>query len=124
MKKSLEEIFEEVTGLDELIEMIVTQSSIYICQNRRIFEAEAQEMKAFLGISDIMVVTKLPIIAEYWGVDTFIRNSWIQNTMNPNLFVQILQKLHFAYSTQDDKTDRAFKIGKLIDHFSRNSFKQ
>ena len=120
----MEEIFEEVTGLDELIEMIVTQSSIYICQNRRIFEAEAQEMKAFLGISDIMVVTKLPIIAEYWGVDTFIRNSWIQNTMNPNLFVQILQKLHFAYSTQDDKTDRAFKIGKLIDHFSRNFFKQ
>ena len=124
MKKSLEEIFEEVTGLHELIEMIVTQSSIYICQNRRIFEAEAQEMKAFLGISDIMVVTKLPIIAEYWGVDTFIRNSWIQNTMNPNLFVQILQKLHFAYSTQDDKTDRAFKIGKLIDHFNRNFFKQ
>ena len=39
-----------------------------------------------------------------------------------NRFVQILQNFHFADDTQDDKTDRAFKIITLIDHFNRKKF--
>ena len=45
------EIFEKVSGLDELIEMIVTQSDLYTQQNGRIFEFDTKEMKAFLGIN-------------------------------------------------------------------------
>ena len=56
------------------------------------------------------------------GVDTFIRYSGIQNTMVRNRFVQILQNVHFADDTRDDKTDRAFKIITLIDHFNRKKF--
>ena len=39
-----------------------------------------------------------------------------------NRFVQILQNVHFADDTRDDKTDRAFKIITLIDHFNRKKF--
>lgn len=40
------EIFEEVTSLDELIKMIVTQSNLYTQQNGRIFEVDTKEIEA------------------------------------------------------------------------------
>lgn len=40
------EIFEEVTSLDELIKMIVTQSNLYTQQNGRIFEDDTKEIEA------------------------------------------------------------------------------
>jgi len=79
---------------------------------------DAKEMNAFLGINYIMAINKLPSIAEYWRVDEFIGNYGIQTTMVRNRFVQILQNLHFADNTEDDKTDRSFKVRKLIDHFN------
>ena len=39
------EIFGEVTGLEELIEMILTQSNLYTQQNGRIFEVDIKEKK-------------------------------------------------------------------------------
>ena len=36
-----------------------------------------------------------------------------------NRFVQILQNLHFAKNTQDNKTDHEFKKKKMIDRFNR-----
>ena len=42
------DIFEQVTGLDELIEMVVTQTDLYVQQNGRNFEVDTKEMNAFL----------------------------------------------------------------------------
>ena len=39
------EIFEELTGLDEPIEMIVTQYNLYTQQNARIFQVDTKEMR-------------------------------------------------------------------------------
>jgi len=96
------DIFERVAGLDELIEMVVTQTNLYVQQNGRNFEVDAKEMNAFLRINYIMAINKLQSIAEYWRVDEFIGNSGIQTTMIRNRFVQILQNLHFADNTEDD----------------------
>ena len=56
------EIFEEFTGLDKLIEMIVTQYNLYTQQNARIFEVDTKEMKDFLGINYIMAIKNYRII--------------------------------------------------------------
>ena len=59
------EIFSLVTGLEELLEMIVEQLNLYAYQNRRNFTVTKEELKAFLGINFIMTINKLPTIAEY-----------------------------------------------------------
>ena len=52
-----------------------------------------------------MAINKLPTTAEYWRVNNLIGNNVIQNTMIQNRFCEILQCLHFADNTYDDKTD-------------------
>ena len=52
------ETFEELTVLEELIEMIINQSNLCTQQNGRTFEVDRKEMKAFLGIIYIMTKTK------------------------------------------------------------------
>ena len=48
------EIFSLVTGLEELLELIVEQSNLYAHQNGRNFTVTKKELKAFLGISFII----------------------------------------------------------------------
>ena len=110
------EIFSLVTGLEELLEMIVEQSNLYAYQNRRNFTVTKEELKAFLGINFVMAINKLPTIAEYWRVDNLIGNDGIQNTMIRNRFCEILQNLHFADNRKDDKT--ALKMRPVIDHLN------
>ena len=71
------EIFSLVTGLEELLEMIVEQLNLYAYQNRRNFTVTKEELKAFLGINVIMAINKLPTIAECWRVDNMIGNDGI-----------------------------------------------
>ena len=39
--------------------------------------------------------------------------------MIQNRFCEILQNLHFADNTYDDKTDRGFKVKPVIDHLNK-----
>ena len=98
------EIFSLVTGLVELLELIVEQSNLYAHQNGRNFTVTKEELKAFLGINFVMAINKLPTIAEYWRVDNLIGNDGIQNTMIGNHFCEILQILHFANNRKGDET--------------------
>ena len=75
------ETFSLVTGLEELLELIVEQSNLYAHQNGRNFTVTKEELKAFLGINFATAINKLPRIAEYWRVDNLISNDSIQNTM-------------------------------------------
>ena len=77
------EIFSLVTGLEELLELIVEQSNLYAHQNgRNVFK---EELKAFLAINFVMAINKLLMIAEYWRVDNLIGNDGIQSTMFRNI---------------------------------------
>ena len=89
------EMLSLVTGLKELLELIVEQSNIYAHQNGRNFTVTKEELKAFPGINFVMAINKLPTIAEYWREDNLIGNDGIQNTMIQNCFYEILQNLHF-----------------------------
>ena len=113
------EIFEWVTGLEELIDLIVVQTNLYAQQKGRNFTVDNNELKAFLGINYIMAINKLQAIAEYWRVDNLIGNIVIQNTMIWNCFCEILDNRHFADNSYDEKTDRGFKIAPVIDHLHK-----
>ena len=107
---SLIEIFSLVTGLEELLELIVEQSNLYAHQNGRNFTVTKEELKAFLGINFVMAINKLPTIAEYWRVDNLIGNDGIQNTMIWNRFCEILQNLHFADNRRTITETRLSKL--------------
>ena len=84
------EIFSLVTGLEELLELIVEQSNLYAHQNGRNFTVTKKELKVFLGINLVMAINKLSTIAEYWRIDNLIDNDCIQNTMIRERFCEIL----------------------------------
>ena len=107
-----------MTGLEELLELIVEQSNLYAHQNGRNFTVTKEELKAFLGKNFVMAISKLPMIVECWRVDNLISNNGIQNTMIRDRFGEILQNPHFADNRKDDKTDKAFKMKPVIDHLN------
>ena len=52
------EIIYLVTGLEELLELIIEQSNIYAHQNGRIFTVTEEELKVFLGKNFFMAISK------------------------------------------------------------------
>ena len=52
------EIIYLVTGLEELLELIIEQSNLYAHQNGRIFTVTEEELKVFLGINFFMAISK------------------------------------------------------------------
>ena len=107
-----------MTGLEELLELIVEQSNLYAHQNGRNFTVIKEKLKEFLGINPVMQINKLLTIAEYWTADNLIGNGGFQNTMIRSRFCEILQNLHFADNRKDNKTDKAFKMRPVIDHLN------
>ena len=64
------DIFPAVTGIDNLIKLIVVESNLYAQQKERQFQTNEQEARAFLGINYVMPINKLPTINSYWGMWT------------------------------------------------------
>ena len=58
--------FSLVTGLQELLELIVEQSNLYAHENGRNCTVTKEEWKPFVGINFVVAINKLPMIAEYW----------------------------------------------------------
>ena len=52
------EIINLVTGLEQLLELIIEQSNLYAHQNGRIFTVTEEELKVFLGINFFMAISK------------------------------------------------------------------
>ena len=100
------DIFQTVTGMNELLEIIVTETNRYATQKVCNFETTEGEMKAFLGINFIMGINKLPSLEDYWSTDKCTGNEKIQNVMTRTRFQTILQNLHFSSNDNDDKTDK------------------
>ena len=56
--------------MNELLEIIVTETNRYATQKGRNFETTEDEMKAFLGINFIMDINKLSSLEDYFGQQT------------------------------------------------------
>ena len=99
------DIFPVVTGIDNLIKLIVVESNLYAQQKERQFQTNEQEARAFLGINYVMFVNKLSRINSYWECGQYVGNEDIFNVMSRSRFEEILQNLHFSDNTKDDKSD-------------------
>ena len=109
-----------MTGLEELLELVVDRSNLHANQNGINFTFTNEELKAFPRITNISI--SYTAIAEYCRVDNLIGNDDIQNTMTRKHFCDIFQNLYFADNTKDDKTDKNFKMRPVIDHLNLKCF--
>ena len=108
------DIFQTVAGMNELLEIIVTETNRYATQNGCNFETMENEVKAFLGINFIMGINRLPSLEDYWSTDKCIGNEKIQNVMARTRFQSILQNLHFPITTMTIKLINRIKSVLLL----------
>ena len=113
------DMFQMVTEMNELLEIIVRKTNRYTTLKGRNFETTEDEMKAFFGINFIMSINKLSSLVYYWTTDKFIENEMIQNVMTRTRFQSILQNLHFSNNGNGDKTDKSYKIRPVIEHLNK-----
>ena len=113
------DIFQTVTGMNGLLEIIVTETNRYAAQKDRNFETMEDEKKAFLWINFILGMNKLPSLEGCWSTDKCIGNEKIQNIMTRTRLQSILQNLHFSSNNNDDKTNKSYKIHPVIEHLNK-----
>ena len=58
--------------MNELLEIIATETKRHTTQKGHNFETKKDELKAFLGINLIMGINKLPSLEDYWSTSKFI----------------------------------------------------
>ena len=94
------QVFAKTVGLEGLLSLLKTQLERYAAQNGRMLQNTLEELCAFLRISILMDIHKLPQMRDYWSVDEGLGNTLIQKTMTRDRFLEILQNLHFADNLQ------------------------
>ena len=97
------DISQTVTGTNELLEIILTETNRSPTQLGRNFETTDTDTKAFLGINFIMGINKLPSLEDYWSTYKYIGNEKIQNVITRTTFQPILQNLPFSSNDNDNK---------------------
>ena len=83
------DIFQTVTGMNELLDIIVTGANRYATQKGCNFETTETEIKAFLEINFVMGINKLPSLKDYWSTDKCVGNEKIQNVITRTKFQSI-----------------------------------
>ena len=83
------------------------------------------EFMAYLGLSIIMGINKLPRFSDYWTSDPFLENRGVKSVITKNRFEQICQYLYFSDSSLEPKKgtpgyDRLFKCRQIITNVVSN----
>ena len=79
-------------------------------------DVTVEDMKAFAGLLIIMGILCLPRLEMYWQTESrLLQTPGISLVMSRIQFEQIWQFLHLADSTQDNKTDKLFKVQHFVD---------
>ena len=94
------DIFQMVTGMYELLKIIVTEMNRYTSQKGHNFETTEGEMKTSIGINFTLGINKLPSLEDYWSTDKDIENEKIRND-------------------NGNKIDKSYKIGPVIEHLKK-----
>ena len=104
------EVEEKVVNLDVSIVLLATQSNLYSQQNGRHFITNPEEMKAFLGTNYVIAINQLPNVSMYWDCNHFIGKNGIQDILTRGRYQEILQHLHFVDNSEQDQTNKDYKI--------------
>ena len=89
-------IFSADTDLDVVVKILVEQSNLHAQENGREFQANEEEMKAFLGINCVMTFYKLPTIPSYWECGQYTVKEGIKNATTRTRFKGTLPNLYFS----------------------------
>ena len=82
-------IFQGTTNLNELVKHICDQTNLYATQIGREFATNPEEIRTFLDINYIMLISKLPNVKCYWSVGNYLSNDGVRNAMTRNRFINI-----------------------------------
>ena len=112
------DIFLESSKLEDLINNIIIPESIrYAEQKGEILITDANEIKAFLDITILMGMHRLPAMRDYWSCDSELGVPFVTNIMTVGRFEFIRKLLHFN-NDEKENCDRAHKLRPVIDHFN------
>ncbi|KAL4101274.1 hypothetical protein QTP88_021294 [Uroleucon formosanum] len=111
---------------DEIIQLMVIEtnrnaqqllSSQRISRRSRFSSWEPvtkDDIEHFLGLLLWMGLVKMPSLSDYWNRAERYQNNVASKTMSRNKFELILRFWHFENNNSADKTDRLYKIRKLL----------
>ena len=88
-------------------------------------DVTVEDMKAFVGLLIIMGILQLPRLEMHWQTESnLIQTPGISSVISQIRFEQIWRYLHLADNSQDNKTDKLFKVRHFVDlvtaQFSEN----
>ena len=112
-------IFEETRKLNEIVKHICDQRNLYAIQNVGEFPTNSEEIRTFLGINNIMSITKLSNVKCYWSVISYLFNIGGRNTMTRNCFLSFLKNLNITDNQMACKSDKVYKMRIVINHLNK-----
>ncbi|XP_022197351.1 piggyBac transposable element-derived protein 4-like [Nilaparvata lugens] len=112
---------------DEVVELVVCETN----RNAKTFlektllshsarakawkETTNEEVLKFFGIVLYMGLVPYPYIPDYWSSNPLYKDNPVSKTMSRNRFQLLLRFIHFENNETADKTDRIYKVRKLLD---------
>ena len=117
---------------DEVWDFLVTETNRYsklgLPQQRYArpwHDVTVEDMKAFVGLLIIIGILQLPRLEMYWQTESnLIHTPGVSSVISRIRFEQIWRYLHLADNSQDNKTDKLFKVRHFVDlvraQFSEN----
>ena len=95
-----------------MIKLLAKQS------NGRNFLDNAKEMRIYIGVNYTVAVNYLQRTAVYWDFYHFVGKVCIQHIFTRARYQEVLQNVHFAENTKQEKTDKGYDIKPIIHHLN------
>ena len=104
----------------------IPQTKLYSQQKGHILHIEAEEIKAFFGITEVMGYHVLPSVRNYWSTESNLGVPYVAKVMPLKPFEKIRSYLHFNDNNlmkpkSDLGHDRTFKVRSVLHHFNASS---
>ena len=85
-----------------------------------------EEMEAFLGITILMGIVKLPRLEMYWSNNNLVHQEQISSVMSQSRFLQIWRYFHHADNSRavprgEPGFDKVYKMREFLNLILRNS---
>jgi len=121
---TIKNVFDSVNDSPTLLKLILVETKLYAMQKGIVFDINEDELLAFLGITIIMSIHKLPSTRLYWSTNPIFTVSVVANVMTRDRYEEIRSLLHFVYNNKQLKRDNpnydnAYKIRPVTNHFNK-----
>ena len=87
--------------------LVSTQSKLYMQRKEMVFNVEINDLKVFIGITLFMGYHTLPNICNYWSKDPGFGVKVVSHVMPEDRFFEIRTSLHFLDNEKPQKNDKA-----------------